>query len=295
MQVGNEEQDISLMDLLLVLAENIKLLLIGPLLVGLVALAIAFGLPQSFTSQAILALPAAPQPKQALEQPQAAKAAAILVSPLVLDPVIKTLNLAEGLSMEGARIKLAGQIKPTVGKDGLLRLDATAVSPVEAQKIGNAVIDAWLQTTIPRGQDHADLEARLAYAKTALASVTRTIERMTSDGSNTLNRPVTFSDAGTSVVALGELQARFLGEVLSDSRALQGLPRDVVIQPPTFPTIAVAPKKSLIAVLAALASGFVLLLWVFVRRAWKSSAQDPQGAEKQARLRAALGFKARQP
>ena len=97
------------------------------------------------------------------------------------------------------------------------------------------------------------------------------------------------------MVALGELQARYLGDVLSIPRALQGLSRDVVIQPPTLPTIAVAPKKSLIAVLAALASGFVLLLWVFVRRAWQTSAQDPQSGEKQARLRAALGFKARQP
>jgi hypothetical protein len=58
-----------------------------------------------------------------------------------------------------------------------------------------------------------------------------------------------------------------------------------------LPTEAVAPKKSLIAILAALASGFVLLLWVFVRKAWVNTQNDPVVAVKQARVRAALGFK----
>ena len=92
------------------------------------------------------------------------------------------------------------------------------------------------------------------------------------------------------MVALGELQARYLGDVLSIPRTLQGLSRDVLIQPPTLPTVAAAPKKGLIAVLATVASGFALLLWVFLRKAWLSTAQDPLGAEKQKRLRAALGF-----
>jgi LPS O-antigen subunit length determinant protein (WzzB/FepE family) len=282
MQTENEEQDISLMDLLLVLAENIKLLLIGPLLVGLVALAIAFGLPQSFTSQAILVS----TPTQAVS---------MMASPLVLDPVIKILDFGQGQSIEGARAQLASQIKATFGKDALLRLDVTASSPADAQKLANLIIDQYLKSTIPGAMDRIDMEKRLAYAKVSLESVRSLIERITTGGAGYLNKPITLAEAGTSVVALGELQARYLGDVLSIPRALQGLSRDVVIQPPTLPTIAVAPKKSLIAVLAALASGFVLLLWVFVRRAWQTSAQDPLGGEKQARLRAALGFKARQP
>jgi hypothetical protein len=47
------------------------------------------------------------------------------------------------------------------------------------------------------------------------------------------------------------------------------------------------------AILATLGSGFVLLLWVFMRGAWKNAAQDPAVAEKQARLRSALGFKSK--
>lgn len=217
----------------------------------------------------------------------------MLVSPIVLDPVIALLNLSKGQPIQVARTGLARQITATVGKDGLLRLDVTASSPLEAQAIANAVIDTWLKSTRPGEQDRADLEKRLAYAKVSLESIRRLLERLTAEGTADLNKPLTRGEAGTSIVAVGELQARYLGEVLSIPRSLQGLSRDVVVQPPTLPTEPVAPKKSLIAVLAALGSGFALLLWVFVRQAWKNAAQDPKAAEKQARLRAAIGFKGR--
>lgn len=47
------------------------------------------------------------------------------------------------------------------------------------------------------------------------------------------------------------------------------------------------PKRALIAVLATLASGFALLLFVFVRQALRNAAQDAEAATKLHRLRAA--------
>jgi hypothetical protein len=178
-----------------------------------------------------------------------------------------------------------------MGKDSLLRLDVTAGKPEEAQKIANLVIDSYLKTTRPGELDRADLEKKLSYAQNSLASVSKLIERITSDGAGILNRPITLGMSGTSVVALGELQARYLGEVLSIPRTLQGLSRDIVVQPPTLPTEAVAPKRGLIALMSVLLSGIALILWVFARKAWVSTKQDPRTANKQARLRAAMGFK----
>ena len=275
-----EESEISVLDLLLVVAENLKLLIFGPILVGLLALAGAYLVPQSYTSQAILALPPATA--------TATQAAAIMVSPLVLDPIIESLNLSEGRSTQVARVGLANQIKAAVGKDGLLRLDVTAHSPAQAQTIANAVIDSWLKSTVPGEQARADLAKRLSYAQTSLDAVTRLISRLDAGGAANLNKPLTRGEAGTSFVGLGELQSRYLGDVLSIPRELQGLSRDVVKQPPTLPTEPVSPKKGLIAALAAIASGFVLLLWVFVRQAWRRATQDARMAEKCRRLAAAL-------
>lgn len=45
------------------------------------------------------------------------------------------------------------------------------------------------------------------------------------------------------------------------------------------------PKKALIAVIATLATGFALLLFVFLRQAWANAQRDGESAEKIARLR----------
>jgi len=53
-----------------------------------------------------------------------------------------------------------------------------------------------------------------------------------------------------------------------------------IVDPATPPERKSKPKKALIAVLTTLASGFVLLLWVFVRQAVRNSQADPGHAEK---------------
>jgi len=49
------------------------------------------------------------------------------------------------------------------------------------------------------------------------------------------------------------------------------------------------PKQALIAILATLVSGFVLLLFVFVRRALQNATEDPESAAKLAAVRAGFG------
>ena len=282
-----EKEPAGLIDLLIVVAENIKLLVMGPVLAGLVALGVGFAMEKSFTSEAILSVP---QSMATTSIPTSAQAVTMMTSPLVLDPVIRSLNLTQGRSPEAARRELARQIKATVGKDGLVRLNATAKSPQEAQNLSNAVIDAWLKTTLPMPQDRADLEKRLSYAQTSLAAVRGLLARLTAEGTANLAKPLTRGEAGVSLIAVGELQTRYLAEVLSIPRTLQGLTRDVVVQPPTLPIDAVAPKKSLMSILVALGTGLALLLWVFARKAWMGASQDPLAAGKQSRFKKALGF-----
>ena len=122
-------------------------------------------------------------------------------------------------------------------------------------------------------------------------AVERLLKRITTEGASNLTQPLTRGEAGTSIVAIGELQTKFLSEVLVIPRQLKGYSRDVIRQPPTLPTEPVSPKKGLVAILAAVLSGFALLLWVFIREAWRRAIQDPDKAEKQKRLKAALGLK----
>ena len=49
-----QQEEIDLLDILVTLAENIKLLILGPLFVGICALGIAYIVPQTFESIAVL-------------------------------------------------------------------------------------------------------------------------------------------------------------------------------------------------------------------------------------------------
>ncbi|MEX2150239.1 MAG: hypothetical protein WD793_08480 [Steroidobacteraceae bacterium] len=280
--MNSEDNELTLLDLVVAVAENLKLLIFLPVVVGLLAWGVGHTLPQSFLSQAILVVP-----------PSTGSYATTLGSPLVLDPVIESLNLSAGTTPQAARARLAKQIKTSVGKDGLLHLDVTANTPTEAQSIANAVIDAWLKSTVPGGQARSNLEKRLDFARISLASVRQLLDRVAAEGKGGLNRSLTHGESGALLVAIGGLRDHLLDDVLNAERALKGLTRDVVVLPPTLPTDPVAPQKRVIAVVAALCSGFVLLLWVLMRQAWANAAQDPRVAEKQAKLRAALGFKSR--
>jgi uncharacterized protein involved in exopolysaccharide biosynthesis len=111
MEAELQEEEISLLDMLLVVAGEIKLLILGPLFVGLLALGVGYNLPQSFTSQAILGLPT--QTQTQTQTP--AQAATMLVSPIVLDPVIESLKLSKGQSTQLARVEVRAHKAAVLG------------------------------------------------------------------------------------------------------------------------------------------------------------------------------------
>jgi uncharacterized protein involved in exopolysaccharide biosynthesis len=61
-----------------------------------------------------------------------------------------------------------------------------------------------------------------------------------------------------------------------------------VVDPATPPERKSKPKRAMMAVVATLAAGFALLLWVFVRHALRNARQDAASAQKLGMLSAAL-------
>ena len=290
---NNAGSEMSLLDMLITVAENWRLLIAGPLLAGLLALGFGFQLPKQFTSEAILALPVtapttAPStsatPPIATGPTYSAQVASLMTLPLILDQVIGDLDLSNGRPQHVVRKELAARIKATVGKDGLLRLEVTDGTPQDAQKIGRATIDAWIKSTIPKGAQRSDLEKRLEYAKNSLVAIDRLLKRLMSESSVELNKSLTRNDAGNSIISIGELQARYFSDVLSIPHLLNGVSSDVVKQPPSLPSEPVAPRKTLITLLAVLLTGSLLVIWVFIRKAWLTALQKPEAAEKYAKF-----------
>ncbi len=273
-----QENDIGLLDILVTLAENIKLLIIGPLLLGLCVLGICYAVPQSFDSVAVL---------QA-EQP----IASLMTTAAVLDPVATGLGLTRDESAEEARRLLREQVKVAVGRnDKLLTLTASGPTPQQAQAIAQAVLQQTYLQSRPKTSERARLEAqlqgaqgRLKDAQDAAVSVLKRLESSTNtQNSIELARGYGYADllgaAAAAQKQAGELQTQLEG--VSDAQ---------LVQAPTLPQKASKPKKALLAIGATLATGLVLLLFVFMRQSLRDTAQDAEAAGKLARIRRALGL-----
>jgi LPS O-antigen subunit length determinant protein (WzzB/FepE family) len=286
------DDDIHLLDLLVTVADNIKLLVLGPLLVGLAALGVGYVLPQSFESTSILGVEKLTQKigdNEPIPMYNANVVATLATTAAVLDPVAQQLGLLnQGLSVDQARSRLQGQVKASVGRnDKLLTLTTTASQPQQAQQLNQLVLQHIFEQTRPRGAELARLQAQLAQEQTSYATSTQleqTLAKLLASGKaqdKTSETYATLLAANSSrLVTIQTLEAQLAGLQTSD-----------VVQPATLPERATKPKKSLIAVVAALATGFALLLFVFVRQALRNAGTQPESAAKLARIRRGLGLR----
>ena len=261
-----DNDEISLLDLALTVAENLRLLIIGPIAAGLIALGVSSLLPKTFESVAIL---------NVIDQPE--KVASLATSATVLDPVAEQLGLTKLATKDAARAELRGRVSMAVGrKDGLLTLTTKGESGEEAQALANVVLAQLFVAVAPKGQDAADLEKSLSLARSLYANNQLVIERSSAlmgaaKSENAVN-------AGLQGYAeLIALQQSLATQMASDERSLRGLTETSLAQTPTLPTQHVAPKRSLISVLTALATGFALLLFVFIRKALANAAVGEDG------------------
>jgi hypothetical protein len=102
-----------------------------------------------------------------------------------------------------------------------------------------------------------------------------------------------FDDLGCSenhayAMLINVVKTAILHSLLLASESREGAVIQVLdaAQPPERKS---KPKKALIAVIATLATGFALLLFVFVRQALANARRDQESAEKLSRLKSAFG------
>jgi uncharacterized protein involved in exopolysaccharide biosynthesis len=260
-----EDDEISLLDLLHTITENLRLLVIGPIVVGLLALAGASLWPKTYESTVILKA----------EQ----TTASLMLSATVLDPIAANLGYTLKLDQDAARNTLKSQIKASANaKDKLLTLTTQADTPQAAQALAKAVVQQIYTQSQPRESDKLRLQKQLAQAQAREKEATQTAQLL---GRKMNGR----GTAGAAEVAQG--YAQMIGVVKESQaiqfdfeRQLQGLDSSALVQEATLPTKHAAPKRGIITIMAALAAGFALLLFVLIRQALRNAAQDAETAQK---------------
>jgi len=227
LQEDEDEGGISLFDLLYVLAAHWRLLTLGPLLAGSVALGLAFLIPPSYTAKTSFFAP--PQ--------QQGAAAAMLQSlgPLsglagtaagMKNPADQYIALLRSRSLQSALVDrfqlqskyqsslkedalelLEGMVGINVGKDGLITISVSGRDPAFAAKLANAHIDELRKMTARLALTEAQqrrqfFEKQLLQTKSNLTQAELALKRT---GVNAL---VLKANPAAAVSAVVQLQAQ---------------------------------------------------------------------------------------
>lgn len=156
-----ESDEISLLDLLLVIVENLQLLVLGPLAVGLVALGISFVVIPTFTGTTVFLPPQQQQSSAAmllqslgslgglagaatgLKNPND-QFVSFLQSDAVEDALVDRFELMKRYNVDfkmDARKALEDASKISSGKDGLIKVEFDDKDPVFAANLANAYVE----------------------------------------------------------------------------------------------------------------------------------------------------------
>ena len=167
------------------------------------------------------------------------------------------------------------KVNPQAAVEGLARLQAA----ITAQQVKLASMRGYLADSAP---DFRQAQIELAALRSQLAQAEKPALAPTGSDGDYIAKFRNFKYQET----LFELFAKQY-EIARIDESREGAVIQVVdvAQPPERKS---KPKKAMIAVLTSLVTGFALLLGVFVRHAWRNARQDPESAEKLARLRAAF-------
>ena len=158
----SEDEEISLLDLLLVVVENLRLLVLGPLAVGLAALGISFMIPPTYTAKTQFLLPQHQQssasalvqalgvgaigglgPGLGIKNP-ADQYIAFMKSQSIQDAMVDRFDLLKRYDAKfrvDARKAFLNNTKITTGKDGIILLELDDKDPKLAADMANAYVD----------------------------------------------------------------------------------------------------------------------------------------------------------
>jgi len=221
-----DDDEISLLDLLHVIVDNLRLLVLGPLVFGLAALGISFAITPTFTAKTQF-LP--PQQQQSAAASVLASLGslgglagaatgvksptdqyiAFMKSVSVQDTLIERFKLMEKYQVklkEDSRLSLAGNVRIASGKDGLISVEVDDKDPKFAADLANAHVEE-LRNLLTRlavteaQQRRLFFEKQLQLTKDNLAKADLALK------SSGINSSVLKSSPASAVEAVARLKA----------------------------------------------------------------------------------------
>jgi uncharacterized protein involved in exopolysaccharide biosynthesis len=271
----DDEDEISLLDLFVTISENLKLLILGPLIVGIVTLAFSFLLTPMFTAKTSI-LPPNPSGNTANQlldslgsfagvaggalgiSDPSQQYIAYIQSSNFEDLIIEKYDLQKRYEQKyiaGTREVLENYIQVTSDKkSGLISIEVSDIDPEFAALMANGLVSE-LRLFTGRLQLQ-EAQNRRAFLETQIKEIT--------------SRP--FMDAMSQQMLIANLIRQYELARVDEGRVG---PTFVQVDVATAPEFKSKPKRALMAIIATIATGFALLIFVFVRKALQNAETDP--------------------
>lgn len=286
-----QDDEIDLLDLLVTVAENIKLLILGPLLAGVLAFGAVSLWPATYESGFTLQGEKKLGPaKELIEIFTPAKVNQLVTSPAVLADAAKSLQ-SNGQG-DWAALLQSGAVSSQIPRGTThVQVSVKTQDPQAAQAVAQALLKATLDNSHVTGEVKAKIEAELQKDQQSLEQA-RLMETRLSQNLNGKDGLPDLKLLQTYQSWVGTVDA-IVARIEANQNRLSGFEVTDVVAQPALPTSPISPKLKPVLAISVLATGFVLLLFVFVRQAFRNASANPESAAKIARIRQALGLKAR--
>jgi tyrosine-protein kinase Etk/Wzc len=221
-----DDDEISLLDLLQVIVDNLRLLVLGPLVCGLAALGYSFTIPPTYTAKTQFLPPqqqqssaasmlaslgalgglagAATGPKSPADQ-----YIAFMKSVSVQDALIERFNLVEKYEAKlktDARMALTGSVRIASGKDGLIKVEVDHKDPKFAADLANAHVDE-LRNLLARLAVTEAQQRRMFFEKQLQITKENFIKADLALKSSGINSSVLKSSPASTLEAVARLKA----------------------------------------------------------------------------------------
>ena len=221
-----DDDEISLLDLLQTIVDNLRLLVLGPLVVGLTALGISFLIPPTYTAKTQFLPPQQQQSAAAsmlaslgslgglagavggIKNP-ADQFLAYMKSVTVQDTLIERFKLQERYEAKtktDARLVLTGSVRAASGKDGLISVEVDDNDPKFAAELANAHVEELGKLLGKLATTEAQ-QRRLFFEKQLTTAKDRLIQSEIALKATGVSGSVLKSNPASAVVAVAGLQA----------------------------------------------------------------------------------------
>jgi hypothetical protein len=246
------EDEIDILDFFKTITENIKLLLVGPLACGLLVLGISFLVPQTYESSFTLGTNSMNADTGQIQR--------LVLRTQLFEDVAEKNKVGNGSPLTGKDIlkKTTSVIRP----NSEIEFKVQAPKAQEAYFLATALLDAAFKY---KDELLSKEVALLNNYYESLASVSKV--------QNRLEKELLLKSVPDALLAQSYLglisQSTIIKELTGKQRmVVEGLSQINALNKPTLQPKAVIPNKPLLFGLGVLISGFFLVLYIFIRKAF---------------------------